>query len=100
MQEVEGFSAAIQQHLRASGYKQQELAKALNLHPKVLSRKFHKTGNAHFTHLEIRRLIIILARWQVITTRDNVLQLLELAQVDATILSTNDWQTPPLNTLT
>ncbi len=94
------FSDCVQKYLRTSGYSQKELADALALHPKVLSRKLHGSGNARLTHLEVRRIITTLARWQAITTQDEALQLLELAQMRPTSFSADEWQTPPLSTLT
>src|SRR5260221_1433137 len=94
------FCDSIQQYLHTSGYTQKELANALSLHPKVLSRKLHGSGNAYLTHQEIRCIITRLAEWDAIATQDEALHLLELAQVEPTIFSTNAWQTPPLNKLT
>src|SRR3989440_1927590 len=94
------FSESIQEYLRASGYSEKELAVALGLHPKVLSRKLNGSGNAHLTHLEVQSIITTLADWRAITTQDEVLHLLELAQVEPTIFSSDEWQTPPLSKLT
>jgi predicted ATPase len=94
------FSDSVQKYLHTSGYTQKELANALSLHPKVLSRKLHGSGNAYLTHQEIRCIITTLAEWNAITTRDEALHLLELAQVEPTMFSTDAWQTPPLNKLT
>jgi predicted ATPase/tetratricopeptide (TPR) repeat protein/transcriptional regulator with XRE-family HTH domain len=94
------FSESIQEYLRASGYSQKELAAALGLHPKVLSRKLNGSGNAHLTHLEVQSIITTLADWRAITTQDEVLHLLELVQVEPTIFSSDEWQTPPLSKLT
>ncbi len=96
---VGDFSDGVQAYLRASGYFQKELANELGLHPKVLSRKLNSSGDAHLTHLEVRRIITTLARWCAITTQDEALHLLELAQVGPDIFSTDEWQAPPLSTL-
>ena len=56
----ETLSATIQEYLRTSGYSQKELAEAVGLHPKVLSRKLHGSAHAHLTHLELKRIIITL----------------------------------------
>jgi predicted ATPase len=96
---VGAFSDGVQTYLRTSGYSQTELADALGLHPKVLSRKLNGSGDAHLTHLEVRRIITTLARWQAITTQDEAFQLLELAQMGPTSFSTGEWQTPPLSQL-
>jgi len=96
---VVAFSVSVQDYLRTSGYSQKELAGALGLHPKVLSRKLHSSGNAHFTHLEVRDIVTILARWRVITTHDEALHLLAVAQLEPGIFSPDEWQAPPLGTL-
>ncbi len=96
---VRTFSDSVQKYLRTSGYSQKELADTLGLHPKVLSRKLHGSGNARLTHLEVQCIIKTLARWRVITTQNEALQLLELAQMRSTSFSADEWQTPPLSTL-
>ncbi|HAH01194.1 MAG TPA: hypothetical protein DCL75_20630 [Ktedonobacter sp.] len=96
---AEAFSSDLHKHLRAIGYFQKDLADKLGLHPKVLSRKLHGHGNAHLTEHDVRSIIIALAQWQVITTLDEVLHLLELAQLNSTSFTTQEWQTPPLSQL-
>ncbi len=93
------FSSSVQRYLRSSGYTQKQLADALGLHPKVLSRKLNGTDNAQLTHLEIQRIITTLARWYAITSQNEALQLLELAQVGPAIFGDDQWRTPPLSTL-
>ena len=94
------LSEGIKACLQASGYTQKELAAELGLHPKVLSRKLHKSGTAYLTHQEIRRIVLTLVEWRAISTQDEVLQLLELAGVEPTIFSANEWRTPPLGKMT
>jgi len=94
------FRDSLREYLRNSGYSQQELADAIGLHPKVLSRKLHSNGNAHLTQLEVKRIITKLAEWYAIPTRDEVLSLFELAQVGPISFSTDEWQTPPLSQFT
>jgi len=93
------FSNSLRKRLRAVGYFQQDLANELSLHPKVLSRKLRGNGNAHLTEQEVRCIITTLARWQAITTQDEVLHLLELSQVEPTIFNADEWRAPPLGTL-
>ncbi len=93
------FSERVKAYLRTSGYSQSELADALGIHPKVLSRKLHGNGNARLTHLEIQRVITILAGWHAITTQDEVFHLLEVAEVAPNIFRDDEWQAPPLSTL-
>lgn len=93
------LSEHVQRYLRDSGYTQKELADALGLHPKVLSRKLNGSGNARLTHLEVQRIITTLASWRAITTRDEAITLLETAGVDESIFSDDAWQAPPLSGL-
>src|SRR3989440_966208 len=93
------FSDSVQTYLRTSGYSQKELADELGLHPKVLSRKLNSSGNAHLTHMEVKRIIITLARWHALTAQEEALHLLELAEVAPAIFSDDEWQHPPLSTL-
>ncbi|HZS77732.1 MAG TPA: NB-ARC domain-containing protein [Ktedonobacteraceae bacterium] len=97
---LETFSQQVQRSLRSSGYTQMELAEAMGLHPKVLSRKLNGTGNSHLTHREIKTIISTLADWQVITTQDEALQLLELVQVGRTIFSEDEWNSLSLSAQT
>ena len=75
------FGECVQEYLRASGYSQKELAEEIGLHPKVLSRKLNNSGKAYLTHLEVHRIVIALARWWAISSKDEVIQLLELAHM-------------------
>ena len=93
------FGESVQRYVRASGYSQKELADALGLHPKVLSRKLNNSGNAHLTHLEVQRIITALARWQAISTQDEAIHLLKLAQMRPNSFSAEEWQRTPLNQL-
>jgi predicted ATPase len=97
---AEAFCKGLHKYLRAIGYFQKDLAEKLGLHPKVLSRKLHGHGNAHLTEQDVRRIILALAQWQVITTQDEALHLLELAQMNSGSFTTQEWQTPPLSQLT
>lgn len=97
---VRAFSESIQNYLRTSGHTQKELADAISLNPKVLSRKLKGTGTSHLTQLDVQHIITGLARWRVITTQDEATHLLEAAGLGAASFSEDEWQTPPLSTLT
>jgi predicted ATPase/transcriptional regulator with XRE-family HTH domain len=94
-----GLRESIKEYLRSSGYSQSELAHALGLHAKVLSRKLNGSGNAHLTHLELRDIIRILAKWHAITTRREALHLLEEAQTGVSLFTEDEWNTSPLSSL-
>ncbi len=97
---MESLSDIMQRYLRISGHTQSELAHELGLHPKVLSRKINKYKNDRLNHPEIKKIIAILATWRAITSRDEVQQLLAAAEVETGIISDDEWQAPPFNTLT
>src|SRR5260221_5406795 len=97
--DVAAFGGKVQEYLRGSGYTQKDLASALSLHPKVLSRKLHGNEDARLTHVEVRRIITTLASWQEIVTQYEVIQLLELAQMQLSSFSADEWQSPPLSQL-
>jgi len=95
----EAFGERVQSYLRSTGYSQQNLADALGLHPGVLSRKLHGTGNAYLTQMEVRLVISTLAHWNAITTQAEAIQLLELAHLKQNSIPAKAWQTPPLSQL-
>jgi len=97
--DVAAFGDRVQKYLRVSGYTQKQLAGALGLHPKVLSRKLHGNEDARLTQIEVRRIITTMASWQAIATQDEVIQLLELAQMQPSSFSVDEWQSPPLSQL-
>jgi predicted ATPase len=96
---VDAFRDNVQKYLRMGGYKQEELAQTIGLHPKVLSRKLNKNANAHLTLREVREIVVTLADWHVLTTRAELLALLAAADIDAGILQRKEWQTPLLTDL-
>ncbi len=93
------LSDCIQAFLRSSGYSQKKLAEEVGLHPKVLSRKLHGSGNSHLTHLEVRSILVTLTQWHAITTQEEAFQLLELAQVGPTLFDAEEWHMSPLDQL-
>src|SRR5689334_21953822 len=93
------FGESVQVYLRSAGYSQKNLADILGLHPKVLSRKLRGNGVAHLTQLEVERIIKTLARWRVISTREEVQRLLELAKLRESSFTPEEWHTPPLSQL-
>src|SRR5258708_8274995 len=97
--DVAAFGGRVQKYLRASGYTQKQLADALGLQLKVLSRKLHGNEDVRLTQIEVRRIITTMASWQAIATQDEVIQLLELAQMQPSSFSVDEWQSPPLSQL-
>ncbi len=96
---IEAFRDCVQGYLRTGGYKQEELAKAIGLHPKVLSRKLNRNANAQLTLRDVRAIVIALADWHVLASREELLALLAAAEIDPGILRQSEWQTPLLTDL-
>jgi predicted ATPase/transcriptional regulator with XRE-family HTH domain len=94
------FGNSLQKYLRNGGYSQKQLADALGLNPKVLSRKINGSNNAYLTHLELQRIVIQLADWHAITTQEEASHLLAQAGVPSSIISEEKWRVPPLSMLT
>ena len=95
----EAFSERVQKHLRNGGYSQKQLADAVGLHPKVLSRKLAGSRNAFLSHAEVTRIIKALADWRAIVTQDEALHLLAAAEIEPGVIPAEAWQSPPLNLL-
>jgi hypothetical protein len=84
------FGKQVRDYLRVVDYSQQDLA----LHPVVLSRKLHGTAHAYLTQQEIKHIITLLAEWRALSTRAEVLSLLELAHMPARTFSDAEWNNP------
>ncbi|HEY0756823.1 MAG TPA: hypothetical protein VGD98_22920 [Ktedonobacteraceae bacterium] len=98
---VEVFGKRIQTYLRASGYHQKELAAAISIHHKVLSRKLHGSEHSYFSPREIHDMILKMIEWRALTKREDLLDLFAEAEIDpSTIFRAGEWSESPLNTLT
>ena len=97
--EKKTFSGLVLAYLRKSGHTQKELASAIGIHHQVLNRKFHKTEKSRFNQDEMKQILRTLASWRVITTREEALELLELAEMLPGSFSKDEWNTPPLKNL-
>ena len=62
MQDLAGFRAAVRERCRAAGRTQQQLARAVGLHPNVLSHKLHKRG-ARLNAADVIAIVTTLADW-------------------------------------
>jgi predicted ATPase/transcriptional regulator with XRE-family HTH domain len=93
------FYEKVQTYRRLSGNSQKELADALGLHPKVLSRKLSLTNEAVLTLPEIKQIIKTLAEWRSILTQPEALDLLALMGLPASVFSEEEWHSIPLGRL-
>lgn len=97
--QAKAFNERLHTYLRENGYFQKDLASELAMNEKVLSRKLNSNTGNHLTDDDVRRIILILVRWKVITTQDEAVHLLKLAQLDASFFSYEEWHTSPLHRL-
>lgn len=95
-----GFINTLRAILHDSGYSQKELAQEIGLHEKVLSRKLSESDEkAHLTKDNVCKIITALAAWELITTQDEVINLLALAQLKPDSIGDYVWKEAPLNRL-
>src|SRR5919199_1841793 len=97
--DLDVFRAQIGAYRRRAGRAQQELARELGLHPKVLSHKLHGSDGAYLTHDQVKDIIRVLAAWQAITDRAQAVELLSLLGLSQESFTQQEWAAPPLNRL-
>ena len=100
MRDLAAFSAAVREHRRAVGHTQQQLARAIGLHPNVLSHKLNGHDGAVLTTPEVIGIVTTLASWGAIVTRAEAQALLESMAVPPQALPPGAWAAPPLAQLT
>jgi predicted ATPase/transcriptional regulator with XRE-family HTH domain len=94
------FRGLLKRILQQGGYSQQQLARALGIHPTLLSNKLVGVRKGRLNNPEIKHIIKILAEWELIFTRQEVLQLLAEVDLTAQLFNAKEWASPPLNNLT
>jgi hypothetical protein len=100
MRDLAAFSAAVREHRRAVGHTQQQLARAIGLHPNVVSHKLNGHDGAVLTTPEVIGIVTTLASWGAIVTRAEAQALLESMAVPPQALPPGAWAAPPLAQLT
>jgi predicted ATPase len=95
---AERFRQAVLERRRAAGRTQQQLARAIGLHPDVLSHKLHQHG-ARLTAAEVTAIVKTLAGWGAVASRAEVRTLLALMAVPPHAIPEQAWGAPPLGTL-
>ncbi|MBN9387575.1 MAG: tetratricopeptide repeat protein [Chloroflexi bacterium] len=95
----EGFREKLQEFRRLTGRTQIELADALGIAEKVLSRKLNGKANAILTHFEIKQIVRTLAEWHAITTQREAHALLKLLDLSPAFFSPAEWAASPLDRL-
>lgn len=99
MRDLAGFRDATREHRRAVGRTQQQLARAVGLHPHVLSHKLNGHGDAILTAADVTGIITALAAWGALVRRSDAYALLELMALPPQAIPDSAWAAPPLATL-
>ncbi|HEY6541112.1 MAG TPA: NB-ARC domain-containing protein, partial [Ktedonobacteraceae bacterium] len=93
------FREKVSDACRQAGRLQKELAGALGIDTKVLSRKLHGAKRAFLTHEQVKQVIKTLASWDAISTQAEAIELLVLMGLRRESFSDEEWKTAPLNRL-
>jgi predicted ATPase len=99
MRDLAGFRQAVREHRRAIGRTQQQLARAVGLHPHVLSHKLNGHGTAILTAADVAGIVTTLAAWGALVRRTDAYALLELMALPPQTISPSAWAAPPMATL-
>jgi predicted ATPase len=86
-------------HRRVAGRTQQQLARAIGLHPDVLSHKMNASDNAVLTTEDVIAIVTVLADWGVLAFREEAEQLLALMAVPPHAVTAQAWSASPLRVL-
>jgi predicted ATPase/Tfp pilus assembly protein PilF len=95
---LDDFRQAVRERRRAAGRTQQQLARAIGLHPDALSHKLHRRG-AVLTTAEVTAIVRTLVGWGAVSSRTEVRELLALMAVPEHAIPAQLWTVPPLNAL-
>lgn len=96
---LDQFREKVQAYRRAAGQSQKQIAYEIGLNPHVLSHKLNASDGMCLNHPEVKRIIKVLAHWQVLISRQEVLDMLHLMKMPPHAFSTDEWKTPPLSYL-
>ncbi len=97
--EPERFRQEVRAHLAALGRTQRELARALGLHPDVLSHKLRGRDGATLTQADVTGIVVALAHWGALATREDARTLLALMAAPPHALPAAAWAALPLAAL-
>ena len=98
MQDLAGFRAAVRERCRAAGRTQQQLARAVGLHPSVLSHKLHHRG-ALLNAADVAAIVTALADWGTVGSAAEARGLLALMAVPERAIPAQAWTSGPLGAL-
>ena len=96
MRDLVAFRQALRERLRATGFTQQQLARAIGLHPHVLSHKLHERDAAALTTPEVVSIVVTLAGWGGVGSKADALALLALMGLPREAIPAESWAAKPL----
>ena len=96
MRDVVAFRQALRERLRVVGRTQQQLARAIGLHPHVLSHKLHERDAAALTTPEVVSIVVTMAGWGGIGSKADALALLALMALPPEAIPAESWAAKPL----
>src|SRR5436305_920457 len=99
MPDLEQFREAVRDHRRALGRTQQDLARAIGLHPHALSHKLRGSDAAVLTARDVAAIATTLTAWGALTTRTEVEDLLALGGASVHTIPAAAWSAPPFAAL-
>ena len=99
LRDLAGFREAVRLRRRSVGRTQQQLARAIGLHPDVLSHKLHQRSGAMLTTSEVAAIVTTLAAWGAIGSQAEARALLAMMAVLPNAVHARAWAAPPLATL-
>jgi predicted ATPase len=98
VRDPERFRQAVRERCRTAGHTQQQLARAIGLHPNVLSHKVHQRG-AGLTAVDVIAIVTTLAGWGAVSSQAEARTLLALMAVPPHAVPARAWAAPPLSDL-
>jgi transcriptional regulator with XRE-family HTH domain len=99
LRDASEFRQELKRLIKFAGITQKELARQIGLTPAVLSSKMNDYSYYQLTVPEIKLIIRLLAEKYAINRRAQVLELLQLADIRASIIQTSEWEQYPFNQL-
>jgi predicted ATPase len=99
LRDVAGFREAVRLRRRSAGRTQQQLARAMGVHPDVLSHKLNQRSGAMLTTSEVVAIVTTLAGWGAIGSQAEARALLAMMAVPPNAVPEQAWVTPPLASL-
>ena len=96
MRDLVAFREALRERLRATGFTQQQLARAIGLHPHVLSHKLHERDASTLTTPEVVSIVVTLAGWGGVGSKADALALLALMGLPGEAIPAASWVAKPL----